>query len=405
MRRKFLILFTLLALPIWGQQTVLVKQLEDQRRKILQEIETTSLLLTKNKKNTNNVLARLNLLTQQVTSRKNVIQLLNQEVKAIENDILSKEQQIKDLEADLQRKKGNYAEAVRKMYVNKNKQNHLLFILSAKDFSQSFRRMLYLREYSAWKVKEAESILEKQNQLNEQRAGLEKDRENKLALLDERKEEENKLIREESERKAEVNELKKNQKQLAKIIAQKNKETDALNKRIEKIVAEGIAESQKKAKSENRVASTKGGYAMTKEEQILSSNFVENKGKLPFPLQGEYRIVERFGIYQHKEYKAVQIRNNGIDIETTAGNEARSVFDGVIWGVIAVPGETHLVIIRHGEYLTMYFGLSLVYVKNGDRVKTGQKLGKIYNNQGNTILRFEIGKGAGKQDPLLWLKQ
>ncbi|MDL2323382.1 peptidoglycan DD-metalloendopeptidase family protein [Bacteroidales bacterium OttesenSCG-928-A17] len=409
MRCKFFILlFTLFTLPVLGQQTVLVKQLEGQRKRILLEIETTSRLLTENKKTTSNALNRLNLLTQQITSRKSVIQLLNQEVKTIENNILSKERQIKDLEIELQRKKENYADAVKQMYVNKNKQNHLLFILSAKDFSQSFRRTLYLKEYSGWKVKEAESIREKQNQLNEQKNRLEKDRENKLALLDERKKEENKLAKEESVRKAEVDDLRKNQKQLSKTIAEKKKQADALNKQIEKIIAEEVAKSKKDTKSGNRVASTQGGYAMTKEEQTLSTNFAGNKGKLPFPLQGNYRIVARFGVHQHKELKNVVTNNNGIDIETTPGNEARSVFDGVVSRIFTLPGYNNSIIVRHGNYLTLYSYIDQVYVKQGDKVKTGQKLGKIYTDpeKGNsTVLHFELWKEQSKQDPLPWLNR
>lgn len=407
MRCKFFILFILLAFPILAQQSIRVRSLEDERKKILQEIEATNRLLTENKKITSNALNRLSLLTQQIDSRKKIISLLNQEVKSIEGEILARERQIRDLETDLQKKKENYADAARQMYLNKNKQNPLLFVLSSQDFSQSFRRMLYLREYSGWRKNQAEEIKEKQNRLNEEKIKLLKNRESKLALLDERKQEENQLSKEESAKKSEVAVLQKDQKQLTQQIANKKKQADALNREIEKIIAEEVTKAQKDTKG-NRTANTLGGYAMTKEEQTLSSNFSNNKGKLPFPLQGNYRIVAHFGVHQHKELKNVVTNNNGIDIETTPGNDARSVFDGVVSRIFTVPGYNNSIIVRHGNYLTLYSYIDQVYVKQGDKVKTGQRLGKIYTDseKGNsTLLHFELWKEQAKQDPLPWLNR
>jgi len=407
MRCSFFILFILFAFPILAQQSERVKDMEGKRAKILQEIEETNRLLTENKRTTSNALNRLNLLTQQIESRKKMITLLNQEVRTIDNEINSKEQQIKDLEADLQKKRENYATAVRQMYLNKNKHNHLLFILSAQDFSQSFRRILYLREYSEWRKRQANEIKERQSQVNEQKKQLLNTKESKLTLLGERQQEESQLTKEESTRKAEVASLQKDQKQLTQQIAEKRKQADTLNKQIEKIIAEEVAKAKGDTKG-NRTTDTQGGYAMTKEEQTLSSNFAANKGKLPFPLRGNYRIIEYFGVHQHKELRNVSTNNNGIDMETTPGNEARSVFEGVVSRIFTVPGYNNSIIVRHGNYLTLYSYIDQVYVKQGDKVKTGDRLGKIYTDpeKGNsTLLHFELWKEQDKQDPLPWLNR
>jgi Membrane-bound metallopeptidase len=406
MRWRLLIWCTCLVLPLLAQQS-LVKNLEDQRKKILDEVEVTSRLLTENKRTVNNALNRLNLLTQQINSRKRIINLLNEEIKVIDEDILYKERQIKNLELDLQKQKENYAEAIRKIYLNKNKQNHLLFILSAEDFAQSFRRALYLREYSEWKKKQADDILKKQIEINEQKNRLLKNKESKLALLDDRKKEENQLNKEEAAKKSEVNDLQKNQKQLTQKLAEKKKQADVLNKQIEKIIAEEVASAKEDTQKE-RTTDTKGGYAMTKEEQALSSNFASNRGKLPFPLRGNYKIVAYYGVHQHKELKNISTNNNGIDIETTPDNEARSVFNGVVSRVFTLPGYNNSIIVRHGNYLTLYSYLDQVYVKQGDKVKTGDRLGKIYTDpeKGNsTLLHFELWKEQSKQDPLPWLNK
>jgi septal ring factor EnvC (AmiA/AmiB activator) len=154
-----------------------------------------------------------------------------------------------------------------------------------------------------------------------------------------------------------------------------------------------------------RKAETKGGFAMTKEEQILSSEFANNKGRLPFPLKGNYQITEHFGIQQVAGLTNVHHNNNGIKIETSRGNHAKAVFDGVVSGIFLVPGYQTSIILRHGNYLTLYANLEQVSVKKGDKVKTGQDLGSIYTDEGITALYFELWKEQTKQNPEPWLNK
>ena len=145
---------------------------------------------------------------------------------------------------------------------------------------------------------------------------------------------------------------------------------------------------------------------MTKAEQKLSADFASNRGRLPFPLNGKYRIISTFGEHQHQELRHVRTNNNGIDIQTTSGTEARAVFDGVVTRVFVVPGYNNSVIVRHGNYLTVYGNLSHVYVKAGDNVTTRQSIGKIYTdteNNNETVLHFQLWKEKRKLDPELWL--
>jgi murein DD-endopeptidase MepM/ murein hydrolase activator NlpD len=147
---------------------------------------------------------------------------------------------------------------------------------------------------------------------------------------------------------------------------------------------------------------------MTGEEQKLAGEFAANRGRLPFPLSGRYSIVRPFGEYQHPQYKNVRLRNDGIDIQTTAGTEARAVFDGVVTGVFMLPGSAYYsIILRHGNYLSVYTYLSEVFVKNGDKVSTSQRLGKIFTDTKNdnaTILHFEVRRERERLDPVIWLK-
>jgi septal ring factor EnvC (AmiA/AmiB activator) len=144
---------------------------------------------------------------------------------------------------------------------------------------------------------------------------------------------------------------------------------------------------------------------MTKEERDLSANFASNKGKLPFPLKGNYKIVERFGKQQYGNLKNVRFNSNGIKLKTTAGNTAKAIFNGTVSRIFVVQGSQTSVIIRHGNYLTLYSNLEQVYVKNGDHVKTGQDIGKIYTDteDNSTVLYFELRKELIKLDPVKWL--
>jgi septal ring factor EnvC (AmiA/AmiB activator) len=382
--------------------------LEKERMATLQEIDETNKLLKDNKNTINNAMRRLNLIGNQIESRKKIILLLNDEISGLDGNINAKEIQVRSLQMSLDKKKGNYAASVKKMYAPRNSSDNLLFIFSAESFAQSYRRMLYLRKYADWRKKEAIEITEKQNLIKKEKIVLEENKKKKLSLLSERKLEEQKLSEEESNKKGEIKLLEKDKSKLQNELAAKQRQAEALNRQIEKIISEDISTSGKKTdspKDQNRVAETKGGYAMTPNEKVLSSNFAGNQGKLPYPLKGNYKIVGNFGVHQHSELTHVTTNNNGIDIETTAGNEARTVFEGIVSRVFVLPGYNNSIIVRHGNYLTLYSYIDQVYVKQGDKVTTGQALGKIFTDKAtnSTLLHFEIWKEQTKLDPTKWI--
>ena len=313
-----------------------------------------------------------------------------------------------------------------------------MFILSAESFSQSMRRMRYLREYADWQKRQANDIVEKQAEISRKQAEMEKTRAEKRALLGTRQEESKKLESEEASQKEEVQLLNKRQKDLKADLQKKRRQAEALNRQIEKQIAEEIARAEAEAKAareraererrareqaaakgkpvpeskkepirEERVADTKGGYAMTKAEKQLSDNFANNRGRLPYPVAGRHTIVATFGEQQHQELKYVRTSNSGIDIQTSPGADARAVFNGEVTRVFVVPGYNNSVIVRHGNYLTVYSNLSQVYVKAGDRVSTRQAIGRIYSDpeDGNsTILHFQLWKEKTKLNPQPWLE-
>ena len=420
----FLIWCMCLAQGVKAQNSAAVKKLERQRKEALADIEQTNKLLQETSKSAKNSLNRLNLLSKQIQSRKQVIGLLNQELDAIEKDILGLQADIRLLKSQLSQKQANNGKSMRGMYKRRSAQDKLLFILSAENFGQSLRRMRYLREYAGWQKRQAEEIIAKQQEIAAKQRAMEKTRAEKRALLDVRQTESKKLQTEEAAQQAEVKELNKKQSSLKAELKKKRRQAEALNRQIEKQIAEEIARAEAAAKAarekaakgkkqegnaangskEERVAATKGGYAMTKAERQLSDNFGNNRGRLPYPVTGRHTVVATFGEQQHAQLKYVRTSNSGIDIQSDPGADARAVFNGVVTRVFVIPGYNNSVIVRHGNYLTVYSNLSQVYVKAGDSVATRQSIGKIYSDpEEGTVLHFQLWKEKTKLNPLPWL--
>lgn len=407
MRYVWFILFICLFGVVSAQNSARVQALEKQRKEALAEVERINGLIAQTQATTKDYLRRLNLLSEQILSRKKVISLLGQEVEAINAQMNEMSQQIRRLEGELKEKQQNYGKSVRSMYRRQASQDKLLFILSAENFAQSIRRLRYLREYAVWQKRQASEIVEKQTEITQKRNALTQTRQEKQQLLAQQEKERKQLQTEENNQQKEVKALNKKKSQLQAQLREKRKQAQQLDRLIQEQIAREIAEAnRKKAADKQRKADVKGGYAMTKAEKALSDNFASNRGRLPYPVAGSYTIVSRFGEQQHEQLKYVRTNNNGIDIQTTPGTDARAVFKGVVTRIFTVPGFNHSIIVRHGNYLTVYSNLSQVYVKTGDRVDTRQALGRIFSDpeeQNATILHFQLWKEKTKLNPAPWL--
>lgn len=420
-------------------QTKQIKELEHKRKLALEEIKNTSLLLNQTKKNTTTLLDRINLLSEQIKSRQNVISLLGQEVSAIENQQSLTEKEIKDLEIKLKNQQVGYSKALESMVLRKKGMNNLIFILSGNSLGESFRRLKYLKDYSEWRTNQIHDIREKQVELKQKKQELAKSKNDKLALLKSRETEKSSLSQEEITHKKEVEEATLKQKELQEILANKQKQANNLNAQIEKLIAREVerqerqarkeAEQRARLKRERELASKKKNKTTTttpepestvpsvtqtelddapvaQENIKLSSNFASNKGKLPMPITGAYSIVGRFGAHQHSKFR-VTTNSGGIDIQAQAGAQARSVFDGEVTRVVAFPGYNNCIIVRHGGYYSFYGNIQQISVTQGQRVKAGQSLGRVYTDSdtGKAQLHFQLWKGTTKLNPEPWLRK
>ena len=375
-------------------QTLEMEDLRKNRERTLKELNETNKKLNKTLKSAKNSLNELNSITAEIRQQRNLISKINREIAVINRRQRAVKDTIYLLQKDLTAKKRSYANAVKRMGHQRSEYDELMFIFSASSLSQSYRRARYLKEYSAWRKRQAAEIAERKQQLEVLQKQLAKSVAEKNAVL--------------KERNAETEVLKK---QVKREIDRKRKQAEALDRKLEQLIAEEERKSSTRAdKTEGKNSTAQQrptkGYKMTKEELALSGSFEKNKGKLPFPLSGSYKIVAHFGRQKHPELRYVQTENSGIDIETTPGTKARAVFNGVVSRIFVTPGYNSTIIVRHGNYLTIYANLSEVYVRAGEKVSTGQNLGKIYSDaqDGNrTILTFQLWKERTKLNPELWL--
>ena len=367
-------------------QTLEMEDLRKNRERTLKELNETNKKLNKTLKSAKNSLNELNSITAEIRQQRNLISKINREIAVINRRQRAVKDTIYLLQKDLTAKKRSYANAVKRMGHQRSEYDELMFIFSASSLSQSYRRARYLKEYSAWRKRQAAEIAERKQQLEV-------------------------LKKQEGSKRTLIAGLKKQEKQLKREIDRKRKQAEALDRKLEQLIAEEERKSSTRAdKTEGKNSTAQQrptkGYKMTKEELALSGSFEKNKGKLPFPLSGSYKIVAHFGRQKHPELRYVQTENSGIDIETTPGTKARAVFNGVVSRIFVTPGYNSTIIVRHGNYLTIYANLSEVYVRAGEKVSTGQNLGKIYSDSqdGNrTILTFQLWKERTKLNPELWL--
>ena len=366
------------------------KSIESQLKKTSEEIAVIEQLKLTLGSKINDVLTKLSLTSQEITARKKVIFLLNSEIESLNEEIKTIEKKIEVLETELEHKKANYAKSRQQMHRHNSVQDKYLFILSGKDFTVSYNRMRNLKRLADLQKKQAEEIVVQQEKLKVQQQELFVSKSEKIARIQQQEQEEKNLKQTESSQQKEITNLKKKEKDIQKELNKKNKQKENLNRQFDKAIA-------KKERD----------YAITPEARSLSSNFASNKGQLPFPLTGKYRITGNFGIQKQEKFEHITRSNNGIDIQTLEPNsDAKSVFEGKVTSVFTELGYNHVIIIRHGDYLTLYANLSEVYVKEKDKVQTGQSLGKIFTDhsgEGATILHFELRKEKIPLNPEDWL--
>lgn len=396
------LLLVLLLLSCWpdtafSQQNKV--QLQNDKKKIEEEIEYNTKLLEETKKSKKTTLNQLIILKNQIKSREELIHTINLQIKVADEQIVLNKQILEDLNRDLENLKTEYAKMIYYAYKNRNSFDRLMYIFAASDVNQAFRRLKYFQQYASYRKTQAELIVGTQEDIQKTLSELELHKNDKVEFVLSLKQERDNLSSVRTEQNETYSSLNQKEKGLAKTIKEKEKAAKKLQHEIEKIIAEEI-----RLASEKTGTTKTGSFALTPEEMELSAGFEENKGGLPWPLENGI-ISSTFGEHAHPVLKQVKTKNNGIDILTDENMLARAIFSGEVTRVMSIPNYNYVIMIRHGEYLSVYSNLAEVFVQKGQRITTKQEIGKVYTDtrESKTELHFELWKGKSLLNPSNWL--
>lgn len=402
---KYLITVILLfyiPLLIFGQDR---KVLEEQRKQLIEEIEQTSNLLANAKKDKKAALDRFFVLQRQIKKRQQLINTLKEELVLTDASILRVDEVITFLSNDIDRLKEEYSQMLRIAYRHRKSQSFLVFLFSARNFNDAFRRWQYIRQYDRYRKRQAEVIVATQESLRERASSLVARKEEKQKLLASSVRQQSLLSAELKEKDAILSSLKENEAQLADVLKKQQADHQALNDAIEKIIVAEMAKRRKAARSSEALAKRKAESEAADGKAVASNlvaNFRKNKGRLPWPVQ-EGIITKNFGTQPHPTLKGIQISNNGIDIETNNGATVFAIFDGEVVGVQFIPGYKTTVILQHGQYYSVYSNLEDTFVKRGEQISASQRIGKVGGEKPE--LHFEIWREKQRLNPVHWVNK
>jgi len=398
---QFTILFllTLFALTSSFGQSKKQQQLESKRQAILKEITEINSLLSDNKSEATSLLTKIEDVNLKIKVRKKLIQITNQQANLLTREIKDNSKSIDALEADLAIRKKDYAAMVVKSYKNKATQSKLMFLLSADNFQQAYKRYNYMKQYKRYQKNQADSIVSKTEKLVVLNESLLLKKEDKIKLISENKKVQQTLQKEKNNQKELIATLKKDESKYKKAIAKKQKESNKIDRQIEKLIRDAIARSNKKAGKKSYSKT----FALTPEAKKLAASFTANKGKLGWPVKTG-KVVLKFGKQPHPTVGGIYTNCSGVKIATSKNSIARSVFNGTVSQVQVIKGGNKAVLIRHGDYLTIYFNLINVTLKKGDNVSINTPIGKVAtNSDGKTIIKFLLYKNSTKLNPAQWI--
>lgn len=400
-RTYLLVLFNLfLSMNFVHAQSAKQKALEAERQQKLREIKQINALLFSNKKEQKSVITLIEDINYKISVRKNLIRITNEQANLLTREINSNQKEITSLRAQLQELKDDYAAMIVKSYKSKSEQSRIMFLLSSENFKQAYKRLQYFKQYTDYQKEQGEAIKAKAEELQELNIKLTQQKKDKQKLIEENRVAKRKLEDELKNREVLMASIKSDMSKFNAQIKKKRQEVRELDKEIDRLIKEAIATSNKKA---GKKTST-GKFVLTPEARRLASNFESNKGKLGWPVSRGV-IKGKFGRQRSLTDNTVTQNYKSIYIATEENAEVKSVFNGEVSGILVVKNGNPAVMIRHGNYLSVYMNMSKIYVKKGDKVTTGQAIGQVFTNRikGETLLGFRIYKNDQVINPEPWL--
>ncbi|MCH3924606.1 MAG: peptidoglycan DD-metalloendopeptidase family protein [Bacteroidales bacterium] len=431
LREKKYILLSFCLLMMFAVKTTSVdgqdrKRLEKEKAKLEKEISSMNAILNETKKTKRMSSAELQIIRKKIDERQKLINNITSQITMLNDQIKTTQQSITESYRDLEVLKENYAQMLRYAQRNKTATDKLLFIFAAKDYKEAYQRYVFFRQFGEMQRKQILAIENKTKELSTMTSDLLYQKRNQSKLLRQEQANTNSLTQERQNQEQIVQQIKQKEKQITKQIKQKEAKKRQLQSQINAAInaevrkqQQIVARKRKAAKKTTTEQSRQNdrttkkevtkqeAYVMsaTPKEEALSNGFASNRGRLPWPVSRGV-IVSSFGVHPHPDIKGVQIENLGVDIRTTKGATVRSVYEGEVCKVWAGPNGKKVVLIRHGEYMTVYTNLQSVSVRDGMKVSTGQAIGVIATNENNqSEMNFQVRKGVKCQNPSIWLKR
>lgn len=392
------ILLTLLLLS-FSAMSQSKKSLERKKRQTQKEISYTNKLLKETESSRIASYNELLLIEKKISLRQDLINNIIDEQNRLKQEINENNDIIESLESDLKKIKEEYAQMLRFAYEHRNKNDVILFIFSAESFNQAFMRMKYIQQYSEYRKKQAKAIVTIKEQINTRIVTLEEQKVELDQLISEHTQESIALGVEKSSQNTIIVNLSSEEQKLKSTLEKYQREKI----RIQNAIAELIKREAEKARSKNK----KNAFdALTPEQKLISKKFGENKGRLPWPVSRGI-ITYKFGLQAHPVLKNIKEKKNGVGISTTKGSLARSVFAGTVTNILPLSGNNSAIMIKHGEYITVYVNIKEIMVDVGQSVTAKQEIGTVYTNADDqrTTLELQIWKGTKLQNPIYWISK
>jgi len=377
------------------------KELEAQRIRLKKEIKQINTILFKNSKTRKNALTEVEDLQVKLNVRSELIKVTNQQANLLTSKIRINEKNISVQRKELEDLKLEYANLIRKSYESKSLQNRLMFLFSSENFLQAYKRLRYLKQYVRYRRKQGKAISIKTKLLQQLNQMLSNEKADKILLIEENRIVQKEIEKEKKEQNTLIKNLERKQKKLASQISKKEKQQRAIDREINRLIREAIAASNSRAGKKGKKT-----FQLTPEAKLLADNFISNKGRLPWPLEKGI-VVQGFGRQRHPVVKTTIIQSNGVVIATEPSAQVRAVFEGEVMSVIVIKGSNPSVLIRHGNFITLYTNLAKLYVKKGEKVNAKQAIGEVFTNQqtGKTQLQFGIFNNVKALNPKDWVYQ
>jgi len=386
-------------------------QLETQRKKHKSEIIKLTKLLFNEKKKEENALEDLRDIKLKIDARNKLIATINLEAKLLSREVVATQKKINKLNKKLTDLKADYGDMIFKSYKSKSQQSRMMFLMSSQNFYQAYKRLEYMKQYTSFRKKQGEEIIVQTALIKVLKDSLLYQKNVKETLILSEEKEKKEIEIDKGKKEVLITEIKKKEGKYKKELQNNIKEDKRVAAKIDKIIKEEIDRANRlalaNAKKNNisaPISTSKNEFILSPEAKALAAEFEQNKGKLPWPVK-EGLVVRKFGEQPHPTFPGISINGTGLHIVTSKGSNAEAIFSGEVLNILLGSGGTKNVLIRHGNYITSYNNLENTFVKKGDKIVTGQNIGKIFMDKvtEKTTLVFVLFKNTTRLNPAVWM--